>query len=69
MGDCCPLGGAGEGLLSTTLFGTVDRRPNWDCGQRAAGKAALQNATKPHRLQTYLDAGRERASGAAGRSK
>ncbi len=32
-------------------------------------EAAQQNVTKPRRLRTHRDAGRERASGAAGRSK
>jgi hypothetical protein len=31
MGDCEPLGGAGEELLGATLFGTAGRRPNRDC--------------------------------------
>ncbi len=68
-GDCGPLGGAGEELLGATLFGTAGRRPNRGCGLRAAADAALHNVTKPHRPRTYWDAGRERASGAAGRSK
>jgi hypothetical protein len=63
-----------EELLYATLFSTAGqgacRRPNRDCGQRAAAEAAARhNATKPHRLLTYRDAGSERASGAAGQSK
>jgi hypothetical protein len=68
MGDCGPWGGAGEELLGATLDGTAGRRPNRGCGPRAAAEATRHNVTKPHRLRTYRDAGRERASGAAGRS-
>ena len=68
MGDCWPWGGAGEELLGATLDGNAGRRPNRGCGPRAAAEATLHNLTKPHRPQTYRDAGRERASGAAGRS-
>ena len=68
MGDCGPWGGAGEELLGATLDGTAGRRPNRDYGPRAAAEAPRHNVTKPHRPRTYRDAGRERASGAAGRS-
>ena len=68
MGDCGPWGGAGEELLGATLDGTAGRRPNRGCGPRAAAEATRHNVTKPHRPRTYRDAGRERASGAAGRS-
>ena len=68
MGDCWPWGGAGEELLSATLDGTAGRRPNRGCGPRAAAEATLHYVTKPHRPRTHLDAGRELASGAAGRS-
>ena len=70
MGDCRPWGGAGEELPVATLYGTAGSRPNRGCGPRAAAEleAARHNVTKPHRLRTYLDAGREWASGAAGRS-
>ena len=68
MGDCGPWGGAGEELLGATLYGTAGRRPNRGCGPRAAAEATRHNVTKPHRPQTYRDAGHERASGAAGRS-
>jgi hypothetical protein len=68
MGDCGPWGGAGEELLGATLYGTAGRRPNRGCGPRAAAEATRHNVTKPHRPRTYRDAGRERASGAAGRS-
>ena len=64
-GDCGPCGGAWEELLGATLYGTAGRRPNRGCGPRAAAEAARHNVTKPHRLRTYRDAGRERASGAA----
>jgi hypothetical protein len=71
MGDCGPWGGAREELLGATLLGTVTagRRPKSECGPRAAAEAARHKMTKPHRLRTLLDAGRERASGATGRSK
>ena len=69
MGDCGPWGGAGEELLGATLDGTAGRRPNRGCGPRAAAEATRRNVTKPHRPRTYRDAGRERASGAASRSK
>ncbi len=68
MGDCGPWGGAGEELLGATLFGTTSRRPNRGCGPQAAAEAAWHNVTKPHRLRTYRDVGRERASGAADQS-
>ena len=68
MGDCGPWGGAGEELLGATLFGTAGRGPNRCCGPRAAAEATRHNVTKPHRQRTFRDAGRERASGAAGRS-
>ena len=68
MGDCGPWGGAGEELLGATLDGTAGRRPNRGCGLRAAAEATLHNVTKPYRLRTFRDAGRERASGAAGQS-
>jgi hypothetical protein len=42
--------------------------PTGAAAPRAAAEAAWHNVTKPHRSQTYRDAGRERASGAAGRS-
>ena len=51
MADCGPWGGAGEQLLGATLFGIAGRRPNRD--------GWLQGGP--------LDAGRERALGAAGR--
>ena len=60
-------GGVGEELLGATLYGTAGRRPNRGCGPRAAAEAT-RHVTKPHRLRTFRDAGRERASGAAGRS-
>ena len=60
------MGRSGEELLGATLDGTAGRRPNRGCGPLAA--AARHNVTKPHRPRTYRDAGRERASGAAGRS-
>ncbi len=68
-GACGPWGGLGTGeeLLAATLFGTTGSRPNRGCGPRAAARAARHNVTKPHRLRTYQDAGRERASGAASR--
>jgi hypothetical protein len=47
---------------------SAGRRPNLGCGPRAAAEATRHNLTKPHRPRPYLDAGRERASGAAGRS-
>ena len=68
MGDCGPWCGAGEELLGATLDGTAGRRPNRGCGPRAAADATRHNVTTPHRPRTYRDAGRERASGAAGRS-
>ena len=68
MGDCGPWGGAGEELLGATLYGTAGRRPNRGCWPRAAAEATRHNVTKPHRPRTYRDAGRERASGAAGQS-
>ena len=68
MGDCGPRGGVGEELLGATLYGTAGRRPSRGCGPRAAAEATRHNVTKPHRPRTYRDAGRERASGAAGRS-
>ena len=68
MGDCGPWGGAGEELLGATLDGTAGRRPNRGCGPQAAAEATRHNVTQPHRLLTYRDAGRERASGAVGRS-
>ncbi len=68
MGDCWSWGGAGAELLSATLFGTASRLPSLDSGLQATAEAALHNETKPHRLWTR-DAGRERASGALGRSK
>ena len=58
-------GGAEEELLGATLYGTARRRPNQGRGPRAAEEATLHNVTKPHRLRTHRDAGRERASGAA----
>ena len=67
MGDCGPWGGAGEELLGATLDGAAGRRPNQGCGPRAAAEATRRNVTKPHRPRTYRDAGRECASGAAGR--
>ncbi len=66
MGNCGPWGRAGEALLGATLFGTAGRRPNLDYGLRATAEAAWHNATKPHRLPNLWNAGRERASGAAG---
>ena len=45
------------------------RRPSRDCGQLATAEAARHNVTKQPRLRTHRDAGRERASGATGRSK
>ena len=68
MGDCGPWGGAREELLGATLDGTAGRRPNRGCGPRAAAEANRHNVTKLHRPRTYRDAGRERTSGAAGRS-
>ena len=67
-GGCGPWGGAGEELLGATLYGTAGHRPNRVCGPRATVEAAWHNLTKPHRLWTFWDAGRERVSGAAGRS-
>ena len=55
-------------MLGATLYGTAGSRPNQGCGSRAAAEATRHNVTKPHRPLTYRDAGRERASGAAGRS-
>ena len=55
-------------MLGATLDGTAGRRPNRGCRPRAAAEATRHNVTKPHRPRTYRDAGRERASGAAGRS-
>ena len=43
-------------------------QPGLRTAARATAEAARHNATKPHRLRTYRDAGRARASGAAGRS-
>ena len=68
IGDCWPWGGAREELLDATLYGTAGRRPNRGCGPRAVAEATRHNVTKPHRPRTNRDAGRERASGAAGRS-
>ncbi len=68
MGDCGPWGGAGEELLGATPFGAAGRRPNRGCWQRATAGAAWHNVTKLHGPQTYWDAGRERASGAASQS-
>ena len=68
IGDCGPWGGAGEELLGTTLDGTAGRRLNRGCGTRAAAEATWHNVTNPRRPRTYRDAGRERASGAEGRS-
>ena len=68
MEDSGPWGGAGEELLGATLLGTAGRRPNRGCGPRVAAEASRHNVTKPHRLRTYRDASRERASGAASRS-
>jgi hypothetical protein len=45
MGDCGPWDGAGEELLSATLFGTAGLRPNQGCWPRAAAEAALHNVT------------------------
>jgi hypothetical protein len=67
-GQCGPWGGAGEDLLCATLYGTAGRRPNRGWWPRAAADAARHNVTKSHRPRTYRDAGRERASAAAGRS-
>ncbi len=69
MGDYGPWGGAGEELLGATPFGTAGRITNRECGPRAAEEAARHNVTKLHGPRTYRDAGRERASGAASRSK
>ena len=66
--DCGRWGGAGKELLGATLYGTAGHRPNRGCGPRAAAEATWHNVTKPHRKRTYRDAGRERASGAAGQS-
>ena len=71
MGDCGPWGGAGEELLGATLDGTAGHHAQ--PGLRAAGRggsypAQRDQATSSHRPRTYRDAGRERASGAAGRS-
>ena len=55
-----PWGRAREELLSATLLGTAGRRPNRECGSWAAAEAARHNVTKPHRLRTLRDAGRER---------
>ncbi len=63
------MGGARVELFGATLFGTAGRRPKRGCGPRAASEAARHNVTKPHHQRTYRDAGRERASGAASRSK
>ena len=63
MGDCGSWGGAGEELLCVTLDGTAGAGPTG-----AAAEANRHNVTKPHRPRTYRDAGREWASGAAGRS-
>jgi hypothetical protein len=59
-------GRAGEELLGAMLTCTAGRGPKRICWPRAAAEAAKQNATKPHRMRTYWDAGRERAQGAAG---
>ena len=66
MGDCGPRGGVGEELLGATLYGTAGRRPSRGCGPLAAAEATRHNVTKPHRPRTHMDAGPERASGAAG---
>ena len=58
----------GRSCLAQTLDGTAGRRPNRGGGLRAAAEATRHNVTKPHRPRTNRDAGRERASGAAGRS-
>ena len=55
-------------MLGATLDGTAGRRPNRGCRPRAAAEATRHNVTKPHRPRTHLDAGRKRASGAAGLS-
>ena len=68
MGDCGPCGGAGEELLGATLDGTAGRRPNRGCWPLAAAEVTRHNVTKLHRPRTNRDAGRELASGAAGRS-
>jgi hypothetical protein len=70
MGDCEPLGGAGEELLGATLFGTAGRRPNRDCGPRRGPRRKLPGTMQPSHIDCgpIGDAGRARASGAAGRS-
>ena len=67
-GGLLAMGGAGAELLSATPFGAAGRRPNRGWGARTAAEATRHNVTKPHRPRTYRDAGRERASGAAGLS-
>jgi len=53
MGDCKPLGGAGEELLGATLFGTAGRRPNRDCGPRRGPRRKLPGTTRP----SHIDCG------------
>ena len=61
------MGRSRGGAARRNADGTAGRRPNRGCGPRAAAEATRHNVTKPHRPQTYRDAGRERALG-AGRS-
>jgi len=53
MGDCEPLGGAGEELLGATLFGTAGRRPNRDCGPRRGPRRKLPGTMQP----SHIDCG------------
>ena len=57
-------GGAARGNLD----GTAGRRTSGGCWPRATTEATRHNVTKLHRPRTNRDAGREQASGAAGRS-
>ncbi len=44
------------------LFGTAGRKLNWTAGRGVGhGGSCLHNVTKPHRLRTHRDTGREQA--------